>query len=118
MHTRYAGHAQALIDGVLNSPGESTPKLRQAVEARSASLSGRASQPAEDVPPMLERYVTKVALHAYKITDEDIDALRAAGYSEETIFELTVSAALGAGMARLERGMAALKGVVDATQNN
>jgi alkylhydroperoxidase/carboxymuconolactone decarboxylase family protein YurZ len=45
-----------------------------------------------------------------------IEALRNAGYSEEAIFEMTLSAAIGAGQARLERGLAALKGVQDAAQ--
>ena len=50
----------------------------------------------------------KIALHAYKITDEDVDVLRAAGFSEDRIFELTISAALSAGIERLKFGMAAL----------
>ncbi len=52
----------------------------------------------------------KVARQAYKVTDDDIAALRQAGYSLDTIFEVTLSAALGAGMSRLERGLAVLKG--------
>jgi len=55
-------------------------------------------------------YVEKVALHAYRVTDADIDGLREAGYSEDAVFEITLSAALGAGLGRLERGMAALRG--------
>jgi alkylhydroperoxidase family enzyme len=62
------------------------------------------------MPHVLATYVDKIALHAYKVTDEDIKALRHAGYSEDAIFEVTLSAALGAGMARLDRGMAAMKG--------
>jgi alkylhydroperoxidase family enzyme len=54
-----------------------------------------------------------VALHAYKTTDADIEKLLQAGYSEDAIFEITLSAALGAGRARLERGLAALKGEKD-----
>ena len=58
----------------------------------------------------LGSYVDKVALNAYKVTDGDIEALKQAGLSEDQIFELTVSAALGASFARLECGMAALRG--------
>jgi alkylhydroperoxidase family enzyme len=50
-----------------------------------------------------------VAKHAYKVTDADVEALRHAGYSEDAIFEITLSAALGAGLARLERGIEALR---------
>ena len=59
--------------------------------------------------PELVSYVKKIALHAYKTTDEDIEVLLKAGYSEDAIFEITLSGALGAGMARLERGLAVLK---------
>jgi len=69
-------------------------------------------------PPALVAYVKKVALYAYKTNEDDIEALRRAGYSEDAIFEITVSAALGAGMTRLERGLAALKGDTDAAQND
>jgi alkylhydroperoxidase family enzyme len=54
--------------------------------------------------------VDKVAQHAYKVTDEDVAALQAAGNSDDAVFEVTVAAALGAALARLERGMAALRG--------
>ena len=59
-----------------------------------------------------------MALHAYRTTDQDIVALRTAGYSEDAIFEITLSAALGAGLARLERGLAALKGGQDAASED
>jgi alkylhydroperoxidase family enzyme len=51
-------------------------------------------------------------LHAYKVTDADIETLRKAGYSEDVIFELTLSAALGAGITRFDRGIAMLKGEI------
>ena len=118
MHERYTRHTHALIEAVLTSPGETSSALRHASEARAAQLSGRPSSQASQLPPELERYLSKVALHAYKVTDQDIEALRTAGYSEDAIFELTLSAALGAGMARLERGLAALKGETDAHQED
>ncbi len=118
MNNRYATHTQALIDAVLNSPGETDPGLRHAVEAQSAQLSGCPSQHAGHVPQELVPYLKKVALHAYRTTDNDIEALRRVGYSEDEIFELTLSAALGAGMARLECGLAALKGGQDAASED
>lgn len=118
MDSRYTRHTQALSDGVLNSPGEVNSSLRRAVEAQAAELSGRASHQVGHVPAELEGYITKVARSAYKVTDQDIEALCAAGYSEDAIFELTLSAALGAGMVRLERGLSALKGEIDAAQSH
>ena len=109
MEKSHAVYAQHLTEAVLTNAGYTDPAIRQAVEALSAQPSGYPSTQADVVPPELISYVKKVALYAYKTTDEDIQSLRRAGYSEDAIFEITVSAALGAGMARLERGLAALK---------
>ena len=105
----HAEHAQRLQEAVFNSDGETDPSIRRSVEALAAQLGGRDALETNTVPPELVSYVKKIALHAYKTTDDDIEALRKAGYSEDAIFEITLSAALGAGMARLERGLAALK---------
>jgi alkylhydroperoxidase family enzyme len=50
-------------------------------------------------------YLEKVRKNAYKVTDEDIQALKNAGYSEDVIFEQTVSVAVAAGLERLEAGL-------------
>jgi alkylhydroperoxidase family enzyme len=67
-----------------------------------------ASVPDRDPPPGLEAYLDKVRRTAYLITDEDVQALKAAGYSEDVIFENTVSVAVAAGFERLEAGLEAL----------
>jgi alkylhydroperoxidase family enzyme len=110
MDTRYAANIQLLIDTVLTSPAETAPAIRRAVADHAAGLSERATTKGGEVPSDLVGYVSKVALHAYKTTDEDIEALLTAGYSEDAIFEITLCAALGAGLARWERGLAVLKG--------
>ena len=63
----------------------------------------------------MARYVTKLVKHAYKITDQDVRALREAGHSEDQILEMTFAAALGAGLRRLRAGLAALEDGADAT---
>ncbi len=110
MHHQHDANTRRLVEAVLTSPGETDLALRRAVEAYAAELGGRPDEQADKLPVELATYVNKVALHAYKTTDEDTEALRQAGYSEDAIFEITLSAALGAGMARLERGLAVLKG--------
>jgi alkylhydroperoxidase family enzyme len=105
----HATYTQRLIEAVLTNSGDTDPSVRQAVEALSARTGGRTTMQTDTISPELISYVKKIALHAYKTTDEDIEALLNAGYSEEAIFEITLSAALGAGMARLEQGLAALK---------
>ena len=118
MHTRYTVLSQHLTDAILTSPGETDPTLRRAIEEQSAQWSSSSPQQVEQVPPELVTYVKKVALYAYKTTDEDVEALRKAGYEEDAIFEITLSAALGAGMTRLACGLAALKGDTDAAQKD
>ncbi len=55
-------------------------------------------------------YAEKVRDHSYRITDADIAALKAAGRSEEEIFEITISVATGAGLHRLDAGLRAVRG--------
>jgi hypothetical protein len=108
---RYAELFESLRNSVLRGEGETDPGLRQAVAARSAELGGGPAAPAgSEIPAGLRGFVDDIALHAYRITDEEIAALRRAGYSEDTIFEIAVSTAIGGGFARLERGLAALEG--------
>ena len=95
---------------LLTCPGACTPVLRQAVEAHAAALSGSSARSAQDLPADLVAYVEKVAQHAYQVTDQDVQSLKLAGHSEEAIFEITLCASLGAGLARLERGLLALAG--------
>ena len=67
-----------------------------------------AAQPEREAPAEFAPYLEKVRRHAYKVTDADVQALKDAGFSEDDIFEQTVSAAVGAGLERLDAGMRAL----------
>jgi alkylhydroperoxidase family enzyme len=62
-----------------------------------------------DVPPELASYVEKVHRFAHRVTDEDVAALKAHGYTEDQIFEVTLAAACGAGFLRLDAGRRALQ---------
>ena len=95
---RYDAYITRTTHSVLDSRGETPSELRWAAFHRRM----------DDLPPALRPYVEKVARHAYKVTDEDVEALKAAGYSEDAIFEVTASAALGAALTRLERGLITL----------
>ncbi len=70
----------------------------------------KAASLAAELPPALAPYVQKVVKHAYKVTDEDMTSLHQAGFTDDQIFEVTVSTALGAGLVRLESGLSALRG--------
>jgi hypothetical protein len=80
---------------VLDGPGESDPALRRAAAA------GRG------LPADLQPLVAKVQAHAYKVTDSDIASLQRV-YGDDKLFEVIVSAALGASRKRLLAGLAAL----------
>jgi alkylhydroperoxidase family enzyme len=68
-----------------------------------------AAQPDRPAPAQFAPYLEKVRLHAYKVTDRDVDELKAAGFSEDEIFEQTVSAAAAAGFERLDAGLETLR---------
>jgi alkylhydroperoxidase family enzyme len=68
----------------------------------------QAAQPDREAPPEFAPYLDKVRSTAYKVTDDDIQALRDSGYSEDVIFEQTVSVAVAAGLKRLEAGLGVL----------
>lgn len=107
---RHAGLPQRLKESILGPRGKTDPALRRAVEARAEELAGGRPADAAAIPEALRAYVDTVARHAHRVTGEDVEALGRAGYSEDAIFEVSAAAAVGAGMARLERGLAALKG--------
>jgi hypothetical protein len=54
-------------------------------------------------PPALEPLLAKTCDRAYTITDADIESARAAGASEDEIFEGLVQVALAEGLRRLDR---------------
>ncbi len=56
-------------------------------------------------PEVMAPYLEKVREGAFRITDADVDALKAAGLSEDVIFEQTVGAAIGQGLRRLEKAL-------------
>jgi hypothetical protein len=52
--------------------------------------------------------VDKVAKHAYRVTDDDVAAVKASGLSEDQIFEIVVCAAVGHATRQYESVFAAL----------
>jgi hypothetical protein len=95
---RYTDAVTRTTQAVLESSGVTSTQHRWAAFHRRM----------EELPPDVRAYVDNVAKHAYRITDEDVDALKRAGYSEDAIFEITAAAALGAAIVRLERGLIVL----------
>lgn len=84
-------------DAVFDSPGRTAPEVRSAAGGGSG------------VPSEWADYVEKVRDRSYELTDDDIRGLRAAGHSDDEIFELTVAAAYGAALRGLEVGLAVVR---------
>jgi alkylhydroperoxidase family enzyme len=80
---------------VFEGPGQSDTTLR------------RAAADGTRLPAELVALVDKIHRHAYKVTDDDLARLRTT-YSDDQLFEIVVSAALGASRKRLVAGLAAL----------
>jgi len=90
---RLRDEASRLVDGVLDGDGATSTQERR------AAFAGRAEDPA------VAWYLDVVRRHAYRVTDEDVERLHAAGLDDDAIFELTVAAAVAAGVERLRAGL-------------
>ena len=96
---------EALNKRTLDGAGQTDAALRRKVaEYAVAPKAGN-----QTIPRNILTYIFKVATQSHKVTDMDFVQLKNAGYSEDDLYELTISAALGAGMARLNRGLELLK---------
>lgn len=96
-YDRHGEQVAALLRAVLESPAETDPVTRAA------------AYQSDGLPPPLRQYVAKVRGEPYRVTDDDVQTLLTAGYSEDTVFEITVATALGAAMRRLDAGLRALR---------
>ncbi|HEY2853307.1 MAG TPA: hypothetical protein VGJ18_10700 [Gemmatimonadaceae bacterium] len=97
---RHARLREQVLNRVLDGPGETAPALRH------AAAEGRG------LPADLQPLVDKIHRHAYKVTDGDVATLQAT-YGDDKMFEVVVSAALGASRERLIAGLTALASAED-----
>jgi alkylhydroperoxidase family enzyme len=68
-----------------------------------------AALPERTPPSALRSYLETVRRHAYRVTDREVEELKAAGLSEDEIFEQTVAAAVAAGLERRDAALRALR---------
>ncbi len=92
---------ETVVRAVLQGPG------RASADARRAAFDNAR------VPAGARALLDKVARCAWKVTDEDVVAAKAAGLSDDEIYELVVSAALGQSTRQLESAHAALAAAGD-----
>ena len=86
-----------------------TPGIRNTLEGRvfESTLVAK-SLPRTVLEAVLGHAANKVVFESYKVVDRDFEALNDAGYSDDAIVDITLAAAAGAAMARLQKGLAAL----------
>lgn len=87
---------RALVDRVLHGEGEASAEQR-----------GRAFNN-QDLSPALDVLIGKVVNRPAQVTDEDLAAAKAAGATEDQLFELVICAALGQSARMYEAGLVAL----------
>ena len=88
---------KALVRRILEGDGKTSPS-----ERRAAFNNSGLAEP-------LGALVDKVALHAHRVTDEDVISARAAGLSEDQVFEVVVCAAIGQANRQYDAALAALE---------
>ena len=88
---------RAVLERALNGPGVADTAARRAAFAN-AGVDKRARS-----------LVAKVARRAVDVTDADVAAVKAAGVSEDEIFELVVCAALGEATRQIDTALSALR---------
>ena len=91
---------RALQVRILDGEGRASPEQR-ARAFRNAGL-----------PAPLDGLLGKVAARAAQVTDADVAAAKAAGFSEDELFELVICAAVGQTARLYDAGLAALAGAV------
>ena len=87
---------RTLVERILRGPGETTTDQRANAFANAA------------VDPALDPLLGKVATNPTRITDADFDPARAAGFTEDQLFELVIASAVGESSRVYEAALAAL----------
>ena len=96
---------RALEDRILNGEGRASPEQR----ARAFSNVGLSGP--------LDSLLGKVATRPAQVTDADFAAARAAGVTEDELFELVICAAVGQSARLYDAGLAALADAVAAEED-
>lgn len=97
------GLRKAAVERVVGGEGKAARGMREAAFANA------------EVPQGGRALVAKVALNAWKVTDEDVAAARQAGLTEDEIFEIVVCAAMGQATRQLDVALAAVAAACEET---
>jgi hypothetical protein len=87
---------RALVDRLLSGDGAAPQELRASAFANAG------------LPPPIDALAGKVAAAPTEVTEADFAAAKAAGYTEDQLFELVICAAVGQSTRQYKEGLAAL----------
>ncbi len=87
---------------LLSVEGETDPAMRSDIELYIMSQWRVEGGQTPDLPDELRNYLKNLSLHAYRITDEDVEDLKAAGYTDDMIYEITLVGAVSAALVGLD----------------
>jgi alkylhydroperoxidase family enzyme len=88
---------EALVRRILEGPGKASSAERRAA-FNNSGLAGPVGA-----------LVDKVARHAYRVKDEDINAVKQSGLGEDQVFEIVVCAAIGQASRQYNAALGALE---------
>lgn len=83
--------------------GSTDPELRRNLDIFIQAQWAEKQVDAPNLSPAFSSYMKKLALSAYKITDEDVEAMREEAFSDEMIYELTIIGVNAAAIVGLEK---------------
>ncbi|WP_157129103.1 hypothetical protein [Nocardia amamiensis] len=89
-----------------SAPGRLSSEVRRVLRAKAAG----GAESGEDAAPELATFADLVANRSYRVTEQTIAALKAAGHSDDEIFEAAAVAAYGAADRRYRAARLAWEG--------
>ena len=93
-------NVQQVLESVLGEQGHSEQVLRKNLFDFAKAAADTETQ-APELSSDLQTFMDKLVHYPYKMLDRDVDNLKSLGYSEDQLFEMTLAAAIGAGVGRL-----------------
>ena len=96
---RHRQGVEATVQASLSASGPTDKDVRIRL-ARWVEANVRGQQPEDLQPQALAAFATKQVRGAYKIVDEDFEALTEAGFEDEAIYDIVVVVAVAAGATR------------------
>ena len=91
-----------LEHALVTTPGDTNPMLRKCIIDYVVAMTlNQVNNPILPDTSVLA-LVDKITFAAYSIEDDDVAMLRSCGWSDDAIYEIILSAAYGAGLARMQ----------------